>query len=222
MQSSSGARGQGKNGRACRDARGGDRGQALAPDLVRGRKNRDQPLLRHGLAVGLEGCCWGTIDRRGAWRARPTKFLEIVLPGSHPEFAKFWGPLVGPFIAIISFVCSVGNVPLAAVLWNSGISFGGVIAFIFGDLIVIPVLDIYRKYYGLRMSAFILATFCISMALAALGVESLFQAVKLVPSERHAQIVEASISLNYTAILNIVFFGDGGSVGDPVPEDRRP
>jgi len=85
----------------------------------------------------------------------------------------------------------------------------------FADLIVIPVLDIYRKYYGLRMSAFILATFNISMALAALGVESLFQAAKLVPSERHAQIVEASISLNYTAILN-----DRGPVGCPLPEDR--
>jgi uncharacterized membrane protein YraQ (UPF0718 family) len=140
----------------------------------------------------------------------PRSFWKSFFLASHPEFAKFWGPLVGPFIAIISFVCSVGNVPLAAVLWNSGISFGGVIAFIFADLIVIPVLDIYRKYYGLTMSAFILATFYISMTLAALGVESLFQAVKLVPSERHAQIVEASISLNYTAILNIVFLAIAG------------
>ena len=79
------------------------------------------------------------------------------------------------------------------------------IAFIFADLVVIPVLDIYRKYYGLRMSAFLLGTFYTSMALAALGVEFLFQVAGLVPSERHAQIVEASISLNYTTILNIVF-----------------
>jgi uncharacterized membrane protein YraQ (UPF0718 family) len=135
----------------------------------------------------------------------PPSFWKSFFPASHPEFAKFWGPMVGPFIAIISFVCSVGNVPLAAVLWNSGISFGGVIAFIFGDLIVIPILDIYRKYYGLKMGAFILATFYVSMALAALAVEFLFQAAGLVPSGRHAQIVEASISLNYTAILNVVF-----------------
>ena len=85
-------------------------------------------------------------------------------------FSKSSGPIVGPFIAIISFVCSIGNVPLAAVLWNDSISFGGVIAFIFADLIVIPVLDIYRKYYGLKVSAFILGTFYISMALAALAI----------------------------------------------------
>lgn len=135
----------------------------------------------------------------------PTDFWRSFFLSSHHEFSKFWGPIVGPFIAIISFVCSVGNVPLAAVLWNSGISFGGVIAFIFADLIVIPVLDIYRKYYGLKMSAFILGTFYSSMALAALGIEFLFQAAGLVPAERKAQIVEASLSLNYTTVLNIVF-----------------
>jgi uncharacterized membrane protein YraQ (UPF0718 family) len=119
---------------------------------------------------------------------------------------------VGPFIAIISFVCSVGNVPLAAVLWNSGISFGGVIAFIFADLIVIPILDIYRKYYGLWMSAFLLGSLYASMALAALGVEFLFQTAGLVPPERHAKIVEASISLNYTTLLNIVFLAIAGAL----------
>jgi uncharacterized protein len=96
---------------------------------------------------------------------------------------------------------------LAAVLWNSGISFGGVIAFIFGDLIVIPILDIYRKYYGLKMSAFLLATFYVSMAVAALGIEFLFQVAGMVPSERRAQIVEASITLNYTSILNVISLG---------------
>ena len=135
----------------------------------------------------------------------PKSFWRSFFFSSHPEFAKFWGPIVGPFIAIISFVCSVGNVPLAAVLWNSGISFGGVIAFIFADLIVLPVLDIYRKYYGLKMSAFLLGTFYLSMATAALGIEFLFQAARLVPTERKAQIVEASIALNYTTVLNIIF-----------------
>jgi uncharacterized protein len=135
----------------------------------------------------------------------PTNFWRSFFLSSHPEFAKFWGPVVGPFIAIISFVCSVGNVPLAAVLWNSGISFGGVIAFIFADLIVLPILDIYRKYYGLKMSAFLLGTFYFSMALAALGIEFLFQVAGLVPVERHAEIVEASITFNYTTVLNIIF-----------------
>jgi uncharacterized protein len=135
----------------------------------------------------------------------PRSFWKSFFLASHPELAKFWGPLVGPFIAIISFVCSVGNIPLAAVLWNSGISFGGVIAFIFADLIVLPILDIYRKYYGTRMSVFLLGAFYLCMALAALGVEFLFRVAGLIPSERHAQIVEATITLNYTTILNIVF-----------------
>ena len=135
----------------------------------------------------------------------PASFWRSFFLSSHPEFSKFLGPIVGPFIAIISFVCSVGNVPLAAVLWNSGISFGGVIAFIFADLIVLPVLDIYRKYYGLKMSAFILGTFYVSMSLAALAIEFLFQAAGLVPAERKVQIVEASITFNYTTVLNILF-----------------
>jgi uncharacterized membrane protein YraQ (UPF0718 family) len=140
----------------------------------------------------------------------PQSFWRSFFLTSHPELARFWGPVVGPFIAIISFVCSVGNVPLAAVLWNSGISFGGVIAFIFADLIVLPVLDIYRKYYGGKMSAFLLATFYLSMAVAALGVEFLFRVPGLVPLDRHAQIVEASITLNYTTILNILFLALAG------------
>src|SRR5207302_1354626 len=85
----------------------------------------------------------------------PHAFWQGVFFTSHPLFAKFWGPLVGPLVAILAFVCSIGNVPLAAVLWNGGISFGGVIAFIFADLIVLPILNIYRKYYGLKMSIFL-------------------------------------------------------------------
>jgi uncharacterized protein len=74
----------------------------------------------------------------------------------HPLLAKLWGPIVGPFIAVISFACSVGNIHQAAVLWNGGISFGGVVAFIFADLIVLPILDVCRKYYGLKMATFLL------------------------------------------------------------------
>ena len=123
----------------------------------------------------------------------------------HPLLAKLWGPLIGPLVAVVSFVCSVGNIPLAAVLWNNGISFGGVIAFIFADLIVLPILDIYRKYYGLKMSGFLLAIFYSAMATAALIVEAVFAALGLIPTQRQAQVVEASISWNYTTWLNIVF-----------------
>src|SRR5437870_4784127 len=135
----------------------------------------------------------------------PKGFWRSFFFTGHPTFALVWGPLVGPLVAVISFVCSVGNVPLAAVLWNSGISFGGVIAFIFADLVVLPVLDIYRKYYGLKMSAFLLGTFYFSMATAALGIEFLFQAARLVPIERAATITEAHVEWNYTTVLNIVF-----------------
>jgi uncharacterized protein len=91
------------------------------------------------------------------------------------------------------------------VLWNGGISFGGVIAFIFADLIVLPILNIYRKYYGLKMAGFLFATFYAAMAGAALIVELIFGAVGLVPEQRHARVVEASISWNYTTWLNIAF-----------------
>jgi uncharacterized protein len=135
----------------------------------------------------------------------PHEFWQGFFLADHPLLAKLWGPLIGPLVAVVSFVCSVGNIPLAAVLWNNGISFGGVIAFIFADLIVLPILDIYRKYYGLRMTGLILATFYTAMAVAALIVEAVFAALGLIPTERQAQVVEASISWNYTTWLNIIF-----------------
>jgi uncharacterized protein len=97
----------------------------------------------------------------------PQDFWNGFFLTDHPVLATLWGPIVGPF------VCSVGNIPLAAVLWNGGISFGGVLAFILADLIVLPILNIYRKYYGLKMAAFLLVTFYVAMASAALVVEGL-------------------------------------------------
>jgi uncharacterized membrane protein YraQ (UPF0718 family) len=135
----------------------------------------------------------------------PQEFWQSFFLVDHPVVAKIWGPIVGPLVAVIAFVCSVGNIPLAAVLWNGGISFGGVIAFIFADLIVLPVLDIYRKYYGLKMAGFLFVTFYAAMAVAALIVEGMFGALGLVPAQRNAQIVEAAIAWNYTTWLNIVF-----------------
>jgi uncharacterized membrane protein YraQ (UPF0718 family) len=137
----------------------------------------------------------------------PNSFWESFFFVDHPTFAKLWGPLVGPLVAVISFVCSIGNVPLAAVLWNGGISFGGVIAFIFADLIVLPILNIYRKYYGARVAGFLIVTFYAAMVGAALIVELVFQALGLVPEERNAKIVEASVTWNYTTVLNIIFLG---------------
>jgi uncharacterized membrane protein YraQ (UPF0718 family) len=139
----------------------------------------------------------------GAWV--PMEFWQGFFLVDHPLLAKLWGPLVAPLVAVVSFVCSIGNVPLAAVLWNGGISFGGVIAFIFADLIVLPILDIYRRYYGWRMAGFLLATFYAAMVAAGLLVELVFGAVGLVPEQRSAKVVEASVTWNYTTILNLVF-----------------
>jgi uncharacterized membrane protein YraQ (UPF0718 family) len=139
----------------------------------------------------------------GAWV--PDSFWRHFFLTSHPLAAKFWGPVIGPIVSIVSFVCSIGNVPLAGVLWNGGISFGGVVSFIFADLIILPILVIYRKYYGTRMMLFILGTFYASMVLAGYAIEFLFGAVGLIPSGRHAKVVEASITLDYTSVLNIVF-----------------
>jgi len=135
----------------------------------------------------------------------PAELWQSFFLVDHPLVAKLWGPIVGPLVAVISFVCSVGNIPLAAVLWNGGISFGGVIAFIFADLIVLPVLNIYRKYYGLKMAGFLFATFYAAMAGAALIVELIFGALGLVPAQRNARVIEASVTWNYTTWLNIIF-----------------
>src|SRR6185437_2236306 len=132
-------------------------------------------------------------------------FWQQVFLVDHPTLAKIWGPLIGPVIAVLSFVCSIGNVPLAGVLWNGGISFGGVIAFIFADLIILPILVIYRKYYGTRMMLVLLAIFYATMVLAAYAVEFAFGGLGLIPAERTAAIAEEGIRWNYTTILNIVF-----------------
>jgi uncharacterized membrane protein YraQ (UPF0718 family) len=135
----------------------------------------------------------------------PESFWQGFFLVEHPVLAKIWGPLIGPLVSMLSFVCSIGNVPLAAVLWNGGISFGGVAAFIYADLIVLPILNIYRKYYGRKMTLYLLATFYAAMVLAGWIVELLFGALGLVPDQRDAKVVEATVSWNYSTVLNIVF-----------------
>jgi uncharacterized membrane protein YraQ (UPF0718 family) len=135
----------------------------------------------------------------------PNAFWQSFFLTGHPFLAAPWGPIVGPLVAVISFVCSVGNIPLAAVLWNGGISFGGVVAFIFADLIVLPILNIYRKYYGRKMAGFLFVTFYISMEVAALVIDLIFGSFALIPAEHKARVVEASITWNYTTWLNLAF-----------------
>jgi uncharacterized membrane protein YraQ (UPF0718 family) len=137
----------------------------------------------------------------------PESFWQSFFLVDHPLLAKIWGPLIGPLVAMLSFVCSIGNVPLAAVLWNGGISFGGVVSFIFADLIVLPILNIYRKYYGRRVTLYLLVTFYAAMVFAGLVVEILFGALGLIPAERNADVAEASVTWNYTTFLNMIFIG---------------
>jgi uncharacterized membrane protein YraQ (UPF0718 family) len=135
----------------------------------------------------------------------PESFWRAFFLSGNPVAAGIEGPLVGPLVAVISFVCSVGNVPLAAVLWRGGISFGGVVSFIFADLIILPILDIYRKYYGWKVMAYILVTFYVTMALAGYIVEILFQTLGPVPQNRNIVAITEGIQWNYTTILNILF-----------------
>jgi uncharacterized membrane protein YraQ (UPF0718 family) len=135
----------------------------------------------------------------------PDSFWRAFFIAGHPLAAKIWGPLIGPVVAIVSFVCSVGNVPLAVVLWKGGISFGGVVAFIFADLIILPILNIYRKYYGAKMAAFILASFYATMVIAGYLVELVFGGLGLVPNRASATIPDQGVAWDYTTWLNIAF-----------------
>jgi uncharacterized membrane protein YraQ (UPF0718 family)/YHS domain-containing protein len=125
-----------------------------------------------------------------------------------------WAPLrvvenvlVGPIVAALAFVCSIGNVPLAAVLWAGGSTFAGVIAFLFADLLIVPILSAYRKYYGARVAAILSAIMFVAMAIAALVIDGVFSLVGAVPAHRPsiASVAERPITWNYTSVLDIVF-----------------
>jgi uncharacterized membrane protein YraQ (UPF0718 family)/YHS domain-containing protein len=153
-------------------------------------------------------------------------FNGLFLESASPAVQTIWGALIGPVIAVLSFVCSIGNVPLAAVLWSGGISFAGVMAFIFADLIVLPIVVAYRKYYGTSFALRITALMLVTMIVAALIVDLLFGALGLIPSTRPStEDVFGSIELNYKAVLNalalvgfVVLFGMTvrGGAKDPV------
>ena len=138
----------------------------------------------------------------------PNSAWEKLFLAGHGAAAFWLGPLIGPLVAVLSFVCSVGNVPLAVVLWHGGISFGGLVSFLFADLIILPILNIYRRYYGLRAAGFLLATFYTAMAGAGLAIEALFRLAHLVP--RHPRGgnpmgMTPGLHWNYTTSRNILF-----------------
>jgi uncharacterized membrane protein YraQ (UPF0718 family) len=135
----------------------------------------------------------------------PMSFWQAFFFKSNPTIAFIEGPLIGPLVAMLSFVCSVGNVPLAAVLWKGGISFGGVASFIFADLIVLPVLNIYRKYYGWKVMLYILGTFYVTMVLAGYIIEILFSYLNIIPTNRSMVVISEGVRWNYTSFLNIIF-----------------
>jgi len=132
-------------------------------------------------------------------------FNDLFLTGDSGLLPTLWNVVAGPVIAVLSFVCSIGNVPLAAVLWSGGISFAGVMAFIFADLIVLPIILIYRKYYGWRFTLRITAVMFVTMVIAALAVDGIFSALDLIPSSRPSTSdVFGSIQVDYKLVLNVI------------------
>ncbi len=137
----------------------------------------------------------------------PDRFWQALFLTKDPALGAVWGPLIGPVISMLSFVCSVGNVPLAVVLWNGGISFGGVISFIFADLIILPILNIYRKYYGGRMSLYLLGASYVSMAVAGFVIGGIFQLLGLTPAHHPIAVFQTPPAWNYTTVLDLAFLG---------------
>lgn len=133
-------------------------------------------------------------------------FFNFVFVEDAPGAVKLVeNAVAGPVIAILTFVCSVGNVPLAAVLWSGGISFAGVMAFIFADLVIIPIISAYRKYYGWAFALRITALMLVTMVAAALAIDGIFSALGLIPSERPSRAdVFGSIEVDYKLFLNAI------------------
>jgi uncharacterized membrane protein YraQ (UPF0718 family)/YHS domain-containing protein len=158
----------------------------------------DVSMLRRELLIGYLVAGFLTV-------LVPMEWWNTLFVQGHGFWTTLQNVLIGPFIAVISFVCSIGNVPMAAALWHGGISFGGVVSFIFADLITIPLLLIYRKYYGGRLTLRLFVTFWALMSFAGLAVHGIFQAFGAIPTERPEAVVPDRFQWNYTTYLNIVF-----------------
>ncbi len=160
----------------------------------------DVSMLWKDLAIGfLAAGFLGEFVPGGWWAA-------LFLHDASPWLRAPLNALLGPLIAVVSFVCSIGNVPLAAILWASGISFGGVLAFLYADLIVLPLLDVYRRYYGWRMTAYIAGVFYATMVLAALVMDAVFSGAGFVPPAQPGLRADVThFAIDHTFWLNLVF-----------------
>ena len=157
----------------------------------------DISMLRREMLIGyLVAGLLATLVPAGAWHA-------VFWPG-HGVWTSVENAVAGPLIALVSFVCSIGNVPLAAALWHGGISFGGVVSFLFADLITLPLVLIYRQFYGRRLALRMLGVFWLVMSAAGLATEGLFRVAGLVPQARPGPVSPVSFSWDYTSYLNIV------------------
>ena len=135
----------------------------------------------------------------------PVEWWNTLFISGHGFWTSLENALMGPIIACLSFVCSVGNVPMAAALWHGGIAFGGVISFLFADLLAMPLILIYRKYYGGRLTLRLVGVFYLVMVAAGLAVEGIFSLAGLIPTERPSVVAPTHFSWNYTTVLNLIF-----------------
>jgi len=160
----------------------------------------DWSMLQNDLFLGFVIAGFLAVAVPNSW------WQHLFITNAPPLWRTLENAFVGPIIAVLSFVCSIGNVPLAAVLWQGGSSFGGVVAFLYADLIVLPLVDIYRKYYGWKLALSMTGVFYLAMVVAGLIVELLFAWSGHIPQMTGNLLMEVEqISLNYTTVLNIVF-----------------
>jgi uncharacterized membrane protein YraQ (UPF0718 family)/YHS domain-containing protein len=157
----------------------------------------DLTMIRKELVIGF-------VVAGFAAMAVPVEFWQSLFITGHGWLSAVENVIVAPVLAFISFVCSVGNVPLAAALWKGGISFGGVIAFVFADLLALPLVLIYRKYYGTRLTVRLVLTFWAVMSTAALLTEVIFHVLGLTPARLEGEIATTHVGLNYTTVLDVV------------------
>ncbi len=157
----------------------------------------DLTMLRKELVIGFVVAGFASM-------AVPVVVWQALFLTGHGLLSTIENVVVAPVLAFISFVCSVGNVPLGAALWKGGISFGGVIAFIFADLLALPLVLIYRKFYGTRLAVRLALVFWAVMSVAGLITEGIFSLLSLTPSRRTSEIAATHVGLNYTTVLNLI------------------
>jgi uncharacterized membrane protein YraQ (UPF0718 family) len=175
--------------------------------LARLTSPRALTSVSHSFFMNVYGLWWDLLlgfliaGAIGAWV--PETVWSHLFFGGNGFLPAVWSAVIGPLVALLSYVCSVGNVPLAAVLWHNGIGFGGAIAFVFGDLIIIPILNIYRKYYGGRVAAYLFVISYLTMVTAGLIVGTIFTAFAWVPATRNVTAFASTISWDATTYGNI-------------------